>query len=450
LARHNTMRDGGGGTQPSPTKTVTRHDGLGDGTTAAGSERKAAPITRKISNVTNKLVSPVRGALAKSPELRRRRLPQSSVSSSFGAAAVEGEAGAQAARVSSPSALPPPSDPVLPKMQVFLKDKRLRGLSLSEYCRAIWLEGGDDDDNATTAQPAFFAPWLVSCGKFNICVGHWEEEPHSSPSPSFVNEWDGEAYDRMRTVNFTTKRSGIGPSTADATQIHRLRLEGHDRCIISITVNMNVPFGDSFQVQVRWVVCSVGAPGGVDEISVSVGMLVVFSKSCFVENKIRTNTTNETIKGQTSLFASQERVCRSISIAKGIELQDFKDDRGNGDVIPKIDSANHGICSSANGRNTSIFQSIWSVLLILSGWRLLSYLALGFVGLFGRSGRVVASQDRGGKRGITMEIQAAKEKLEDLEKLLEEQDMTPKQTDSVVAVVQITNDALRKLINKLK
>lgn len=48
-----------------------------------------------------------------------------------------------------------------------------------------------------------------------------------------------------------------------------------------------------------------------------------------------------------------------------------------------------------------------------------------------------------------MEIKSAKERLGDLEKLLEEHDVTPKQTESTVAVVRITNDALHKLINKL-
>lgn len=420
-----------------------------------GDKSSPTPITKKISNVTNKLVSPVRTALVKSPELRRRRrrLPQSS---SFGGkggkvgGAVEDGADAQdpKGRNSSPSALsaspppPPPPDSVLSKMNVFLKDKRIRGISMVDYCRAIWLEGGGDDVCHHAQQP-FFAPWLESCGKFNIRVGGWEKD-----SPPYTNQWDGEAYDRMRTVTFTTKRSGIGPSTADATQIHRLRLEGNDRCIVSITVNMNVPFGDSFQVQVRWVLSSVGlgsSGDGTDELSVSVGMLVVFSKSCFVENKIRTNTTNETIKGQTSLFENQKRVCRTISNAKGVAvLHDDDDDDENQNDMTTMMAAR-----SAGEEKMSRFQSIWSLFLILSGWRLLSYLALAFVTLFGHSDRAVAIEDTNTKQ-IIMEIKAAKEKLGDLEKLLVEIDVTPKQTEKAAAAVQITNDALSKLIDKLK
>lgn len=265
-----------------------------------------------------------------------------------------------------------------------------------DYCRAIWLEGDGDDGSRNNVQQPFFAPWLESCGKFNIRVGGWEED--SSSSSSFINPWDGEAYDRMRTVTFTTKRSGIGPSTADAKQTHRLRLEGNDRCIVSITVNMNVPFGDSFQVQVRWVVSSVGLGSSgddVDELSVSVGMLVVFSKSCFVENKIRTNTTNETIKGQTSLFENQKRVCRTISNAQGVAvLQDDEDDDENmNNMTTTMDAANQNRIRSAGEGKMSMLQSIWSLFLILSGWRLLSYLMLAFVSLFGHSDHVVASED---------------------------------------------------------
>ena len=332
---------------------------------------------------------------------------------------------------------------------------------MSDYCRAIWLEGGvgdyDTAGNTPTSiaqQQPFFAPWLESCGKSNICVGGWEEHsppPSPSSSSSFVNQWDGEAYDRMRKVTFTTKRSGIGPSTADATQIHRLRLEGDDdRCVVSITVNMNVPFGDSFQVQVRWVVSSVGVAirDGVDELAVSVGMLVVFSKSCFVENKIRTNTTNETIKGQTSLYESQKRRCRTMSNAKGVEV--LEDDEDEEEKLKNDGTANGDRCSSAGKENMSIFQSIWSLFLILSGWRLLSFIALGFVSVFGRSGCLVASSSEDtDKKEIIVEIHAAKAKLSHLEKLLEEHDVTPMQTESAAAVVRITNDALHKLISKL-
>jgi len=416
--------------QSSPTTKPTKHDGLG--------VRKAAPITKKISNVTNKLVSPVR-ALAKSPP-HRRYLPQAAPSSSSlgggSSSAVEDLQDPKARTASSSSLVlpPPPPDKILPKMQVFLKDKQIRGVSIADYCRATWLEGDAD------VQP-FFAPWLESCGKFNVTVGGWEKE--SPSSSSFANPWDGEVYGRMRTVTFTTMRSGIGPSTADATQIHRLRVEGKDRCVISITVNMNVPFGDSFEVQVRWVVSRVGV---VDELSLSAGMLVVFNKSCFVEHKIRTNTTKETIKGQANLFEAQKRICRSLSNVKGVGAQDDEDDEED-DETETIDANRAG---SMQVRVTSAFQTIWSMFLLLSGWRLLSYLVNGFVALLGRPAVAIGDKDSG-RENIIQEIYSAKEKLVELERLLEgDCAITPKQTESIAAVVRITNDALLKLIEKVK
>ena len=402
----------------------SKHNGI--------SERKAAPITKAISNVlTNKLISPVR-ALAKSP----RHKPQAEPSGD----SVEDAQDPKARATSSSSLPPPPPDTILPQMQVFVNDKPIHGATIADYCDAVWFEGG------ANARP-FFAPWLESCGKFNISVGGWEEEsPTPTPSsPSFVNPWDGETYDRMRIVTFTTQRSGIGPSTADATQIHRLRVEGNDRCIVSITVHMNVPFGDSFEVQVRWVV----SRAGVDELSVSVGMLVIFNKSCFVENKIRTNTTKETIKGQTNLFEAQRKICRrSFSNGKGVGTQDDEDDFENDEHATETVDANR---AGSMQEYKSVFRAIWSMFLFLSGWRLLSYLVNSFVAFFrGHPSSAIADKDAS-RDHVLAEIQSAKQNLVELGQLLEKDgDITPKQTESLGKVVRITNDGLRKVIEKVK
>ena len=415
--KHNPiMSDRQGQDKPSSPMKHSKHNGI--------SERKAAPITKTISNVTNKLVSPVR-ALAKSP----RHKPQAEPSGD----SVEDAQDPKARATSSSVLPPPPPDTILSRMEVVLKDKQIRGASIADYCDAVWFEGG------ANARP-FFAPWLESCGKFNISVGGWEEveSPSSPSSSSFVNPWDGETYDRMRTVTFTTQRSGIGPSTADATQIHRLRVEGNDRCIVSITVHMNVPFGDSFEVQVRWVV----SRAGVDELSVSVGMLVIFNKSCFVENKIRTNTTKETIKGQTNLFEAQRKIC------KGVGTQDDEDDFENDEHATETVDANS---ASSMQEYKSVFQAIWSTFLLLSGWRLLLYLVNSFVALFrGHPSPVIGDEDSS-RDNVLAEIQSAKQNLVELGQLLEKDGaITPKQTESLGKVVQITNDGLRKVIEKVK
>ena len=411
------MSDRQGQDKPSSPMKHSKHNGI--------SERKAAPIiTKTISNVTNKLVSPVR-ALAKSP----RHKPQAEPSGD----SVEDAQDPKARATSSSVLPPPPPDTILSRMEVVLKDKQIRGASIADYCDAVWFEGG------ANARP-FFAPWLESCGKFNISVGGWEEveSPSSPSSSSFVNPWDGETYDRMRTVTFTTQRSGIGPSTADATQIHRLRVEGNDRCIVSITVHMNVPFGDSFEVQVRWVV----SRAGVDELSVSVGMLVIFNKSCFVENKIRTNTTKETIKGQTNLFEAQRKIC------KGVGTQDDEDDFENDEHATETVDANR---AGSMQEYNSVFQIIWSMFLLLSGWRLLSYLVNSFVALFrGHPSSAIGDKDSS-RDNVLAEIQSAKQNLVELGQLLEKDGaITPKQTESLGKVVQLTNDGLRKVIEKVK
>ena len=216
--KHNPiMSDRQGQDKPSSPMKHSKHNGI--------SERKAAPITKTISNVTNKLVSPVR-ALAKSP----RHKPQAEPSGD----SVEDAQDPKARATSSLAAVPPPPpDTILPKMQVFLRDKPIRGASIADYCDAVWFEGG------ANAQP-FFAPWLESCDKFNISVGGWEEESPTSPlSPSFVNPWDGETYDHAHRhlhnsafgdrSEYRRRHSDTPPSCGGERPVHRIHYGAYER-----------------------------------------------------------------------------------------------------------------------------------------------------------------------------------------------------------------------------
>ena len=180
----------------------------------------------------------------------------------------------------------------------------------------------------------------------------------------------------------------------------------------------------------------------MDELSVSVGMLVIFNKSCFVENKIRTNTTKETIKGQTNLFEAQRKIC------KGVGTQDDEDDFENDEHATETVDANS---ASSMQEYKSVFQAIWSTFLLLSGWRLLLYLVNSFVALFrGHPSPVIGDEDSS-RDNVLAEIQSAKQNLVELGQLLEKDGaITPKQTESLGKVVQITNDGLRKVIEKVK
>lgn len=64
------------------------------------------------------------------------------------------------------------------------------------------------------------------------------------------------------------------PVVAQVTQTHYCRIEGNDKCVVAMTIEMqNVPFSDCFNVEVRWV----SSRSGKDCV-VQVGLFVNFIK----------------------------------------------------------------------------------------------------------------------------------------------------------------------------
>lgn len=387
----------------------------------AGSKSKK--LTKKISNViTKNVTSPVVHTIEKLGTVPLRHL--SSPSSSVATASNHSDgASAKDTPPTNNDTSPLPPDEVLSKMKVFLKCK-LRGVSVQDYYKFVWSEGDGVDP--------FYAPWLESCGKLKINVGSWEEA-----TSTIVNPWDEESYDRQRIVTFTTKRSGIGPSTADATQTQRCRVVGNDRCVVSLTINMKVPFGDCFSVEVRWVVSRVGSR----DISVSCGMVINFSKSCFVESKIRSNTTAETQKGQSNLWENMKRVCGSISQGDDADVEEEENEDES--ELRQLENANIG---NVGRRQHLWLHTFWSILLTLTGWRLASYLIDYLFALFTRPKLLVDE----GRRDIAEGIKEAHFKLEELLNMLRDDDINPREVDRMRAVIPIVNDALGKLIAKAK
>ena len=151
----------------------------------------------------------------------------------------------------------------LRSMDVFV-DEKLANISISTYFDVVWSD---------TTSGEFYGPWLAQNGKMKILVSDWEE---AGEGGGYIGPIDHEQYDKKRVITFITKRQGIGPSTAEVTQTHMCRIEGADKCIVAITINMKVPFGDSFSVSVRWVASRAGAK----DLLIQCGMLCTFHKSC--------------------------------------------------------------------------------------------------------------------------------------------------------------------------
>ena len=167
----------------------------------------------------------------------------------------------QDATATALSAVPP--DEALQPMDVFV-DETLANISIPTFFDVIW-------SDATSGE--FYGPWLAQNGKMKILVSDWEE---AGEGGGYIGPIDHEQYDKKRVITFITKRQGIGPSTAEVTQTHMCRIEGADKCVVAITINMKVPFGDSFSVSVRWVASRAGAK----DLLIQCGMAVIFHKSC--------------------------------------------------------------------------------------------------------------------------------------------------------------------------
>jgi hypothetical protein len=89
-------------------------------------------------------------------------------------------------------------------------------------------------------------------------------------------------------------------------QIQYCRVEGQDKCVMGMTVEMDgIPYADTFAVEVRWVASRVGAK----DIFVQVGVFVFFKKNTFLKSKIRAGTIEETTSVHESLFACAKKAC---------------------------------------------------------------------------------------------------------------------------------------------
>lgn len=157
-----------------------------------------------------------------------------------------------------------PPDEALQLMDIFV-DETLPNISVRSYYGKVW---GDENG----AQ--FYGSWLTECGKMKVLVSDWEEM--AGEDGGYVGPIDHEQYTKKRVITFVTKRQGIGPSTAEVTQTHMSRVEGADKCVVTITISMKVPFGDSFSVSVRWIASRLGA----NDLLIQVGLAITFHKTC--------------------------------------------------------------------------------------------------------------------------------------------------------------------------
>jgi hypothetical protein len=204
----------------------------------------------------------------------------------------------------------PSPDETLTAMNVIIT-KVLDDTSVTDFFNVCLSEGQG------TNNEVFYGPWLTRSGKTDIQVGDWT----IAEDEGFVGEWDKEHYSRKRELSFKFERSSFiaqGPSIASVKQTQYCRVEGNNKCVFATTIEtVGVPFSDSFNIQIRWVVTRVDK----DKIAIKVGLFVLFLKQILISGKIRAGVTQESLKQQLDLFRSVKSALGSPTVQESIQEQ---------------------------------------------------------------------------------------------------------------------------------
>lgn len=176
-------------------------------------------------------------------------------------------------------------DSTLKKMSI-IGERKLKGVSLQDYYEVAWSENQDCD------KKPLYGPFLEKEGKNNVALTKWE-------TGNYKGDWCGEAYTHERIVTFNFMKQTIGQTLVEVKHTQQYRRTNNDQFIVQIKMEMKgFPYADCFVLAVRHVISRVGD----NDLSVQIGMYVLFLKSCMFEKKIKTNTGAETTRAQLALL----------------------------------------------------------------------------------------------------------------------------------------------------
>jgi len=261
---------------------------LGKGLATAGTLSKAA--ANRVAHGTQKVLVEPTKAVAKQTNQFAVQPLQKAVKGA--AHALSGTtkrktevAPADAAVLSDKMALPP--DDQLLTMDV-LFTKQLASVSPSDWHNNFW-------ENAPV-----YEEFCRACDKQDIAIGEWEK------GDSIQNPYDEENYTHRRTIHFSFTKTIMGRSLSpQVTMIQHCRIS-KDRCVVTSSSDcVGIPFGDAFQVQLRWV----GTRVGQNDLLLQLGLYVLFQKSVLVAGQIRSATRAESIETQLRSFEAMKEAC---------------------------------------------------------------------------------------------------------------------------------------------
>mmetsp|Transcript_1339 Transcript_1339/g.3707 ORF Transcript_1339/g.3707 Transcript_1339/m.3707 type:complete len:717 (-) Transcript_1339:156-2306(-) len=151
-------------------------------------------------------------------------------------------------------------------------------------------------------QNGFYEKWMRDTDRDNIEIGPWEDEDHLASL--IVDEFSGESFVKRRTINATFKKGKFlrdGGADVESKQMQEqfFRQDKENRIVFATTTKVaNVPFANAFEVHTRWVVTQLHT----SDLSVKVGLFVIFKKQALLESKLRAGATKEGHRTQLDLF----------------------------------------------------------------------------------------------------------------------------------------------------
>lgn len=148
-----------------------------------------------------------------------------------------------------------------------------------------------------------YQEYYRTCGKQDIAISAWEEGEGEN---AIANPYDNENYTHRRTVQFHFEKNIMGRNLSpQVSMVEHARVD-ENRCVVANSTDCRgVPFGDAFQVQLRWVATRVGE----NDLLLQLGLYVLFSKSVLVAGQIRSATRSESIEAQEKMYEAMKEAC---------------------------------------------------------------------------------------------------------------------------------------------
>lgn len=182
-----------------------------------------------------------------------------------------------------------PADEQMSQMDV-LFTKQLANLSPNDWFTNFW------------SNLECYQEYYRDCNKQDIVISAWEE------GDAISNPHDNENYTHRRTVQFHFEKNIMGRNLSPQVSMveHARVTNDKNRCVVTSSTNCTgVPFGDAFQVQLRWVATRVGD----SDLLLQLGLYIMFSKSVLVAGQIKSAARSESMEAQQKMFDAMKEAC---------------------------------------------------------------------------------------------------------------------------------------------